>query len=73
MDSDFKEPEKNTQRCPQCGWVSVTKIVDDSPSLGLMFHPTGSYFVCANAKCDTERIYGGNAILLKNVRHSGEL
>lgn len=62
---DFKEAEKNTQRCPKCGWVSVTKVTDENPYLGLMFQPTGDYFICRNAKCDVDRIYGDNAILLR--------
>ena len=53
------------KRCPKCGWVSTTKIVDDSPHFGIIFQPSGDYFVCTNTKCDVERIYGENAILIK--------
>lgn len=63
MDSDFREV--NTFRCPKCGWVSTTKVIDEDPHVGLMFQPTGNYFICMNYKCDVARIYGDNAILLK--------
>lgn len=56
---------KQVKRCPKCGWLSVTKIVDDSPHFGIIFQPSGDYFVCANMKCDVERMYGENAILIK--------
>jgi hypothetical protein len=65
MDSDFKEGHKNLMRCPKCGWVSVTKVIDAAPFIGLMMHPTGDYFACTNPKCGVERIYGENAILMR--------
>jgi hypothetical protein len=66
MGSDFKEvKDTNTLRCPKCGWVSVTKTIDESLHLGIMFHPCGDYFVCTNPKCGVDRIYGENAILMK--------
>ena len=61
MDLDSKEVE----RCPKCEWLSTTKIVDENSYVGLTFQPTGSYFVCVNPKCNVDRIYGENAILLK--------
>ena len=61
MDSDSSE----VRRCPKCGWVSVTKVIDDSPHFGIMFQPSGDYFVCTNPQCDVQRIYGENAILIK--------
>ncbi len=57
MDSDSNE-DKNTQRCPRCGWVSVTKLVDDT-------HIRGTYFTCQNSECSVERIYGDNCIYEK--------
>ena len=58
--------ESNTIRCPRCGHVSITKFVMNSSYLGIMFEPTGDYFVCTNPACGVERIYGENAILMRN-------
>jgi hypothetical protein len=73
----FKEHEEdlvetNTMRCPACEHVSVTKIIDDSPHLGIMFQPDGDYFVCLNPKCGVERIYGENAILMRSGNEEGK-
>lgn len=64
--------EANTMRCPACGHVSVTKFVDNSPHLGILFQPDGNYFVCTNLKCNVERIYGENAILMKGGNEEGK-
>lgn len=56
---------KEIERCPKCGWLSVTKVVSDTPYISLIFQPTDNYFVCTNMKCDVERIYGENAILMR--------
>lgn len=61
MASDSNE----VKRCPKCQWLSVTKVTSDAPYVSLMFQPTDNYFVCTNIKCDVERIYGENAILMR--------
>lgn len=62
MGSDFNEAEKNTQRCPKCGWVSVVKIVDDTPYIGLALGVMCTHFVCNNPKCTVRKIYSDNCI-----------
>lgn len=52
MDSGSKE----VKRCPECGCISITKLEDSGPHLGITFHPYGEYFVCTNPKCSVERI-----------------
>jgi hypothetical protein len=65
--------ETNTMRCPVCEYVSITKFVDSNPHLGIMFQPDGDYFVCLNPACNVQRIYGENAVLMKNEsRKDGE-
>jgi len=61
MGSD-SSADKNTQRCPKCGWVSITKVTDDTVHIGLMFAVTGTHWVCKNPRCSVERIYGDNCI-----------
>ena len=69
MDSDSNEVHKkileNTMRCPKCGWVSVTKIADSTPFIGLMMHPIGDHFLCTNPQCGVERIYGENCVIIR--------
>jgi hypothetical protein len=73
MGSDFKEVRNvNTMRCPKCEWVSATKVLDDTPYIGLMFHPCGDYFICTNPACGVERIYGENAIIIRNGNAEGK-
>jgi hypothetical protein len=67
MVSDFKEAKNsNTLRCPRCGWVSITKVLNDSPHIGLMFDLCSDYFACTNPACGVERIYGENAIIMRS-------
>jgi hypothetical protein len=68
MGSDFNEAEKNTQRCPKCGWLSVVKIVDDTVHVGLMFGVVATHWLCNNPKCTVERIYGDNCIYEQTKR-----
>jgi hypothetical protein len=48
--------EGETQRCPCCGHVSTLSTADSS----------GCYFYCQNPKCNVERIYGDNAVMVSN-------
>lgn len=57
---------KEIERCPKCGWLSVTKVMSATPYISSMLQPSDNYFVCTNMKCDVERIYGENAILIKD-------
>jgi len=51
--------EANTARCPMCQWVSVVRVTKDSNNLG-------DYFACTNPRCQVERIYGENAIFMRD-------
>ena len=51
---------KNTLRCPKCGWVSTTKVMDTTRYIGLCMEPMGDHFICTNPACQVERIYGEN-------------
>ena len=56
--------EKNVMRCPICGWVSVTKVLDTTLYIGLSIEPMGDHFICTNPQCQVERIYGENGVIL---------
>lgn len=56
--------DKNTMRCPICGWVSITKVIDTTRYIGLCIEPMGDHFICTNPKCQVERIYGENGVFL---------
>lgn len=62
----FKENEAEitTMRCPACGYISTVKVVDDNKFIGISNDACGSYFVCQNFKCNVERIYGDNAVMV---------
>ena len=52
-------------RCPKCQHLTTVKVPDDdTPYVSLFAGPVGPYFVCQNPKCDVERIYGTNAVMV---------
>lgn len=55
---------KSTMRCPICGWVSITKVIDEHRYVGLSIEPTGDHFICTNPSCEVERIYCENGVYL---------
>jgi len=51
----IKELEtENTCRCPSCKHVSTVGVKDEHDS----------YFYCQNPKCEVERIYGDNKVMV---------
>lgn len=64
VEHSFKDEPEETKRCPGCGHVSTLKAGEDTPSFGIHFSITGEYFYCQNPKCDVERIYGDNAVMV---------
>lgn len=61
----LKEEGDNTCRCPKCKHVSTVKVGEnDAPYVSLYAGHEGPYFVCQNPKCDVERIYGDNAVMV---------
>lgn len=66
MGIEHSEPKEvsETCRCPVCGHVSTLKVEDGCKFVGLSAGPTGDYFACQNPKCNVERIYGTNAVMV---------
>jgi hypothetical protein len=64
VEHSFKDESEETMRCPGCGHVSTLKAGSDEPSCGMQFSVTGEYFYCQNPKCEVERIYGDNAVMV---------
>lgn len=60
----MKDEVGETCRCPKCNHVSTVKVGADDPYVSLFAGPTGPYFVCQNPKCDVERIYSNNAVMV---------
>ena len=60
----IKEEAKDTQRCPVCGHVSTLRVGENDTFIGLFNGPTGPYFACQNPKCNVERIYADNTIMV---------
>ena len=59
-----KDEERTTARCPKCEHISALKVGTEDPYVSIYAGPTGPYFVCQNPKCDVERIYGTNAVMV---------
>lgn len=57
MGGELKRP--TTMRCPICDYVSCNAIEDG----------TDFYFRCQNFKCKVERIYGENAVMLRENKN----
>ena len=60
----LKENDAKVKRCPGCGYISMLKVEDDKPYVSLQAGETGPYFVCQNFKCNVERIYSDNAVMV---------
>lgn len=76
MGIEHRQPkeEESTRRCPACKHVSTVKVGgDDEPYVSLFAGCHGPYFVCQNPKCNVERIYGDNAVMMggANVKRYG--
>lgn len=63
IEHSLKEPE-NTRRCPYCKHVSTVSVQD----------AYDFYFYCQNPKCEVERIYGDNAVMVggADIKHHGQ-
>jgi len=59
-----KEETEHTMRCPCCKHVSTLKVEILEPYVSLSAGETGPYFVCQNPKCNVERIYDSNAVMV---------
>lgn len=64
VEHSFKDEPEHTRRCPCCGHVSMLKAGVDDASCGMQFNITGEYFYCQNPKCNVERIYADNAVMV---------
>ena len=64
VEHSFKDEPEETKRCPVCGHVSTLQSGSDDPHFGIQFNITGKYFYCQNPKCEVERIYGDNAVMV---------
>lgn len=63
--------DKNVMRCPKCDWVSVTKVEETYLYIGLAVQAVGDSFICTNPKCNVEKIYGTNGVLLLKEKAEG--
>lgn len=64
VEHSFKDEDKDTQRCPACGHVSTLKAGEPTTVYGFYAGISGEYFYCQNPKCDVERIYGDNCVMV---------
>lgn len=51
-------------RCPSCGHLSTVKVGGVEALNGIRTIDTEPYFVCQNPKCNVERIYAENAVMV---------
>lgn len=66
MEHSFKDEEGlEVMRCPKCEYLTMDKVEANTPYFSYFAGLSGEYFVCKNPKCDVERIYGENAIVLR--------
>ena len=60
-----KVTESNVYRCPKCEHVTTVKVAcEEVPYVSLFAGAVGPYFVCQNPRCNVERIYGTNAVMV---------
>jgi hypothetical protein len=59
-----KEESRENQRCPCCGHVSTLRAGEPSFAYGVVSGVTGEYFYCQNPKCNVERIYDDNVVMV---------
>lgn len=65
IEHSVKDEPPHTCRCPKCEHVSTLKVgASEDPYVSLFGGCTGAYFVCQNPKCDVERIYNENAVMV---------
>ena len=55
---------EEVKRCPVCGYLSTLKVGEDKPFIGTTVEIDSSYFACQNPKCNVERIYSDNAVMV---------
>jgi C4-type Zn-finger protein len=60
----LKESEEEVRRCPGCGHISTLKVADDTPYVSHFAGDIGVYFICQNPKCNVERIYSDNMVMV---------
>lgn len=58
-----KRENEDTKRCPSCGHVSVLKS-GDCDYFDVQIEANGHYFYCQNPKCNVERIYSDDAVMV---------
>jgi len=56
--------KEETCRCPSCGWISTVKVGEDTPYVSLSAGGDVEYFVCNNPKCNVERIYSPDCVMV---------
>ena len=57
--------ESEVYRCPKGEHVTTVKVAcEEVPYVSLFAGAVGPYFVCQNPRCDVERIYGTNAVMV---------
>lgn len=65
IEHSVKEDVVDTKRCPVCLHVSTLRIGDNDPNFYSLFSgPSGQYFACQNPKCNVERIYADNVVMV---------
>jgi hypothetical protein len=65
VEHSFKDEDgPQVMRCPKCEVISTVKEQSAKPYVSLFAGYSGDYFICQNPKCDVERIYGTNAVMV---------
>ena len=54
-------------RCPYCGHISTVKVDGVEALNGIRGKDDEAYFVCQNPKCNVERIYGENMVMVSGA------
>ncbi len=67
VDHSFKDEDKESQRCPGCGHVSTVKAGEKTTAYGLYAGISGEYFYCQNPKCNVERIYNSETVMVSGT------
>jgi C4-type Zn-finger protein len=64
IEHSFKESDEQVMRCPACEHLSTVKVSDEFPYVSHFAGDMGVYFVCQNPKCNVERIYNPEAVMV---------
>jgi len=64
IEHSVKEENDVNRRCPCCNHVSTIKAGEPSFAYGMVSGVTGEYFYCQNPKCNVERIYADNVVMV---------